>query len=40
MPRCGEHYMQGALRQRGILVQQWRVCDALVALDPISRAGR
>ena len=40
MPRCGERYMQGALRQRGIWVQRWRVRDALIALDPISRASR
>ena len=40
MPRCGERYMQGALRRHGILVQRWRVREALVALDPISRASR
>lgn len=40
MPRCGERYMQGALRRRGICVQRWRVRDALITLDPIGRACR
>lgn len=40
MPRCGERYMQGALRRRGICVQRWRVRDALISLDPIGRACR
>ena len=40
MPRCGERYMRGALRRRGICVPRWRVCDALVTLDPIGRACR
>ena len=40
MPRCGERYMQGALRRRGIWVQRWRVRDALIHLDPIGRACR
>ena len=40
MPRCGERYMQGALRRRGIWVQRWRVRDALINLDPIGRACR
>ena len=40
MPRCGERYMQGALRRRGICVQRWRVRDALICLDPIGRACR
>ena len=40
MPRCGERYMQGALRRRGIWVQCWRVRDALINLDPIGRACR
>ena len=40
MPRCGERYMQGALRRRGIFVQRWRVRDALINLDPIGRASR
>ena len=35
MPRCGERYMQGALRRRGICVQRWRVRDALITLDPM-----
>ena len=40
MPRCGERYMQGALRRRGIWVQRWRVRDALINLDPVGRACR
>ena len=32
--------MQGALRQQGIFVQRWRVCDSLITLDPIRRACR
>ena len=40
MPRCGERYMQGALRRRGICVQRWQMRDALINLDPIGRACR
>jgi len=35
MLHCGERYIQGALRRRGICIQRWWERDALITLDPI-----
>ena len=40
LPNAGEIFVLGALRQRGIHVQRWRVCDAIHHVDPLTRAMR
>ena len=40
LPNAGETYIIGALRTRGIIVQRYRVRDALREIDPVSRAIR
>ncbi len=40
LPNAGETFVLGALRQRGILVQRWRVRDAIYHVDPLTRAMR
>ncbi|KAI0243332.1 hypothetical protein LSAT2_014474 [Lamellibrachia satsuma] len=37
---CGETYVCGSLRARGIHVQRWRVRERLMILDPVGRALR
>eukprot|EP00112_Aurelia_sp_Birch-Aquarium-sp1_P015574 Seg3465.5 transcript_id=Seg3465.5/GoldUCD/mRNA.D3Y31 product="hypothetical protein" protein_id=Seg3465.5/GoldUCD/D3Y31 len=39
-PEIGERCMIGALRSRGFRLQRWRVRDAIMRVDPISRACR
>lgn len=40
LPNAGETFVLGALRQREIHVQRWRVREAIRAVDPLSRAMR
>ena len=40
LPNAGETFVLGALRQRGIHVQRYRVRDAIRVVDPLSRAMR
>ena len=40
LPNAGETFVQGALRQRNIHVQRWRVRNAIQVVDPLSRAMR
>ena len=40
MPDAGETYVIGAIRSRGIIIQRWRVRNAIQTVDPISRALR
>ena len=40
LPNAGETFVLGALRQRGIHVQRWRVRDAICFVDPLTRAMR
>lgn len=35
MPNAGETYVIGALRNRGIHVQRWRICEAINTADPV-----
>ena len=39
MPDAGETII-GAIRSRGIIVQRWRIRQAIQTVDPISRALR
>ena len=40
LPNAGETFVLGALRQRGIIIQRWRVRDAICHVDPLTRAMR
>ena len=40
MPDAGETYIIGAIRSRGIIVQRWRIRQAIQTVDRISRALR
>jgi hypothetical protein len=40
LPNAGETFVLGALRQRGIHIQRWRVCDAICHVDPLTLAMR
>ena len=40
MPDAGETYIIGAIRSRGMIVQRWRIRQAIQTVDPISRALR
>ena len=40
LPNAGETFVLGALRQRGIHIQRWRVRDAICHVDPLTRAMR
>ena len=40
LPNAGETFVLGALRQRGIHIQRWRVRDAIWHVDPLTRAMR
>ena len=40
LPNAGETFVFGALRQRNIHVQRWKVRNAIRAVDPLSRAMR
>lgn len=40
LPNAGETFVLGALRQRGIHVQRYRVREAIRLVDPLSRAMR
>ena len=40
LPNAGETFVQGALRQRNIHVQRWRVRNTIQLVDPLSRAMR
>ena len=40
MPDAGETYIIGARRSRGMIVQRWRIRQAIQTVDPISRALR
>ena len=40
MPNAGETYVIGALRNRGIHVQRWRIRETINVVDPVSRALR
>ena len=40
LPDAGETFVQGALRQRNIHVQRWRVRNTIQLVDPLSRAVR
>ena len=40
LPNAGETFVQGALRQRNIHVQRWRVKNTIQLVDPLSRAMR
>ena len=40
LPNAGETFVQGALRQRNIHVQRWRVRNTIQLVGPLSRAMR
>ena len=40
LPNAGETFVLGALRQRNIHIQRWKVRDAICSVDPLGRAMR
>jgi hypothetical protein len=40
LPNAGETFVLGALRQRNIHIQRWKVRNAICSVDPLSRALR
>ncbi len=40
LPNAGETFVLGALRQRNIHIQRWKVRNAIYSVDPLSRAMR
>jgi hypothetical protein len=36
MPNCGERMLNGSLRSSGVIVQRWRLRQAIHSIDPVS----